>query len=134
MDRLRSATRGMVEARTQEALAAAGENLAAAVQQVGVARWPRYLADAERRAIAAVSGGNIPGVVKVGAADSALGAGGLIFLGVLGLAHQASRNGTPGVSGNRDQPPNVLMAAPPRDAKDPNGAKAPGKPGEAEGF
>ena len=26
------------------------------------------------------------------------------------------------------------MARPPRDAKDPNGAKAPGKPGSAEGF
>ena len=55
VDRLRSAARGIVEARTHAELGAAGVDLAAAVQTLGVERWPRYLADADRRAVAAVS-------------------------------------------------------------------------------
>jgi hypothetical protein len=92
VDWLRSEARDMVEARTYEALAAAGKNLAAAVQQVGLDRWPRYLADADSRAVAAVSDGSVPGVVKASAADAAAGLGAFAVLGLLALMYQANRN------------------------------------------
>lgn len=70
VDRLRSAARGIVEARTHEALNAAGEDLAAAVQEIGLNRWPRYLAGAEQRAVAAVSSGAVLGVTNVSSAST----------------------------------------------------------------
>ena len=120
VDRLREAARGMVEARTLAALGAAGADLAAAVQKVGVDRWPRFLANAEERAVAAVSKGDVPGVMRVSAADAAVGIGGLILLGGLGLALHALRDGQSGAGtapaspgpAPSPLPPTVVTAVP----------------------
>lgn len=101
VDRLRSAARGIVEARTHEELGAAGADLAAAVQAVGIERWSRYLADADRRALAAVSERAIPGVIKASAAGTDTATAGAVIVGgiMLYLAlkslEQRSANGTP---------------------------------------
>lgn len=66
VDRLRGAARGMVEGRSYDDLAVAGEDLAAAAQRIGADRWPRFVGDAARQAQEAVSRGDVPGVVKAG--------------------------------------------------------------------
>ena len=81
VDRLRSAARDIVEAGSYRELGQAGEDLAAAAQQVGADRWPRYLNDAGRRAIAAASDGAIPGVVKASATGTDTAVAGGILLG-----------------------------------------------------
>ena len=70
VDRLRSAARGMVEGRTHEDLAKVGDDLAEVAQKVGVDSWPRFLGNASHQAVEAVSRGDVPGVVKVGALDA----------------------------------------------------------------
>lgn len=50
VDCLRGAACGAIEARTPEALGAAGGDLAGAMQQVGLNNWLRYLAAAAQRA------------------------------------------------------------------------------------
>ena len=75
VDRLRSAAKGIVEAQTYAQLNAASEDLATAAQTIGVDRWPRFLGDAERRGVAAVSDGAIPGVVKASATGMDMGIG-----------------------------------------------------------
>ncbi|MDT7953565.1 MAG: hypothetical protein RQ966_18855 [Acetobacteraceae bacterium] len=69
-DHLKAAAKGIVTARTYDQLDAASGKLATAAQKVGVDRWPRFLGDAEQRALAAVSENAIPGVIKAGTADS----------------------------------------------------------------
>ena len=64
VDQLRSAAKGIVEARTPAELGAAGTSHAATAQKIGVDRWPGFIGDAERRGVAAVSDGAIPGVMK----------------------------------------------------------------------
>jgi len=83
VDRLRSAAKGIVEARTYAQLNDAGENLATAAQTIGLDRWPRFLGNAERRAVAAVSDGAIPGVVKASATGTDMGTGLGIGLGLV---------------------------------------------------
>lgn len=61
-------------------------------------------------------------------------AGAVAVLGAIALylrqqQEEAARRAMPGVV-----PPPTMMAAPPQDAKKTDGAKAPGKPGAAEGF
>lgn len=119
MDRLRSAARDIVEARTEEELTRAGENLAAAVQQIGLDRWPRYLADADRRAVEAVSNGEISGVVKASAAgaDSAAGivVGGLILLYLMSRSRQSDRGTPPRAlpgAGTSPHLPTIVRAVP----------------------
>jgi hypothetical protein len=51
------------------------------MQKVGLERWPNYLADAARRAIAAASEGAIPNVVKASAAGTDSPAAGAVMLG-----------------------------------------------------
>jgi hypothetical protein len=73
----------MVEATSYKDLSQAGEDLAGAVQKVGLDRWPRFLATAAKRSTAAISDNEVPGVVKVGmisqemAERLGLGGGGL---------------------------------------------------------
>ncbi len=85
IDRLRSAAKGMVEGRTQDDLAKAGDDLAAAAQKVGVDSWPRFLSNVSHQAVEAVSRGDIPGVVKVSATDAPVGIAGLMLLGLLAV-------------------------------------------------
>lgn len=86
----------MVEARSRGDLDSAGRDLADAVQAVGLDRWPRFLADADRLAISAVSDGAVPGVVRVSATDVPAALGGLILLGTLNvILHQNSVNVAP---------------------------------------
>ena len=66
VDRLRSAARSMVEARSYGDLAAAGTDLAAVAQQMGPDRWPRFVGDAARQAWQAVDRGDAPNVVRAG--------------------------------------------------------------------
>lgn len=105
VDRLRSAARGMVEARTHDDLTRAGDDLAAAARQIGPDRWPGFLADAQRRAFAAVKQGRMSGIIQASAdgADIALP---LLLLG--GIA--------------------VLHFLPPHDTKTPRTSPAPNKP------
>lgn len=130
VDHLRNATRGMVEGRTYDDLAKAGKDLAAAAQQVGVDRWSRFLGDADQRAMAAVSENAIPGVVKAGYTGTGTLVTGVFLLGKLFL-YLARKSGEQAPT--KTSTP-ALMAAPPRDAKNADGAKAPGKPGPTEGF
>ena len=91
VDQLRSAAKGIVDARSHAQLGTAGENLAMAAQTIGPDRWPRFIGDAERRGVAAASDGAIPGVVKASAAgtDTIVGAIGLgLVLLTLGLMNQ----------------------------------------------
>ncbi len=85
VDRLRSAAKGMVEGRTHDDLAKAGDDLATAAQKVGADTWPRFLSNASHQAVEAVSRGDVPGVVKVGATDAPVGIAGLMFLGLLAV-------------------------------------------------
>ncbi|MDR0209860.1 MAG: RHS domain-containing protein [Pseudomonas putida] len=71
-------------------------------------------------------------------ASGDFGAGGAIYSGTdIGSPSQwSSRGGYSGSSTSSEEygSRKPLYAVPPADAKDPNGAKAPGKPGAAEGF
>ncbi len=113
VDSLRSAAQGMIEGRTYDDLAKAGKDLAAAAQQIGVDRWPRFLGDATRKADAAVQG-DVPGVSNVDyAGDMVAGGialGGLVVLlgGLLGN-RQSSRHQGPAP---QLAPPTVMQAAP----------------------
>lgn len=93
VDRLRTAAKGIVDARTHAQLSVAGEDLTTAAQEIGPDRWPRFIGDAERRGVAAVSDGAIPGVIKASATgtDTALSAItlGLVLL-TLALKNQGS--------------------------------------------
>ena len=94
VDRLRSSAKGMVEGSTHDDLAKAGDDLAAAAQNVGVDSWPRFLGNASHQAVEAVAKGDVPGVVKVGATDPAVGFAGLMFLGLLAIISETSRPST----------------------------------------
>ena len=64
VDRLRRAAGGMIGGQTYDDLAKAGDDLATAAQKIGVDSWPRFLSNASHQAVAAVSRGDVPGVVK----------------------------------------------------------------------
>ena len=78
VDRLRRAAWGIVDGRTPDALAKAGEDLAAVAQGVGPYGWARYVAALRERAVSVASPGAAPGVVLVkdggGAPAAAAGA------------------------------------------------------------
>jgi hypothetical protein len=95
VDRLRVATRGFVEARTPEVLNAANAILGDAVRRIGLDNWPAYLADAAKRAVAAVDNKDIPGVIKVGTADLPASMPGLAALGLLMLLLQSGKGQAP---------------------------------------
>ena len=81
VDQLRSAAKGILEGRTYD-LAKAGKNLASAAQNVGSYKWPGFIGDASQQAVAAVSKGDVPGVVEASAIDApATG----VFLGLLAI-------------------------------------------------
>ena len=117
VDRLRSAAKGIVNARTHGQLGAAGEDLAAAAQTIGPDRWSRFIGDAERRGVAAVSQGTIPGVVKASAAGTDMAAGaialGLILL-TLGLQNHGAGSARPTISPTT---PSSVPAEKPNDGK-----------------
>ncbi len=135
VDQLRGVAWDMVTARSYATLTMAGEELASAMMSIGLDHWPNFLADSEQRALAAVGGKEIPGVIKASAAGTDLGIG-VIILGGLAVFGEMFREkiGQQPVKPNQPNPPTILPAKPPSDAKDPNGAKAPGKPGETEQF
>jgi len=116
-DRLRDAAKGIVDARTHAQLGAAGADLAAAAQTIGVDRFPRFLGDAERRAVAAMSEHAIPGVVKASAAGTDMAAGavglGLVLL-MLALKNQGSRPARPSITPSN---PTSVPSAYPKDDK-----------------
>ena len=74
----------------------------------------------------------MPGVIKADVGTDALV--GIAVMGVLGLAIGSFLDRQTSKRPPATTTAPVLMATPPRDAKDPNGAKAPGKPGAVEGF
>ena len=147
VDHLRSAARGMIEGQTYDDLAKAGENLAAAAQKVGADGWPRFLSNASHQAVAAVSKGNVPGVVRVGAGDDAAGLAGLAFLGLLAIVLGTPRpsisvpSRTPAVPSSPSLPNAVeAVAVPPpkqdetpTDVLKPNGQNV-GEPGKSSGV
>lgn len=59
--RLRGAARSIVEGQSYDDLARAGEDIATVVQKVGAGQWPRFVRDADHRAVQAVSRGGHPG-------------------------------------------------------------------------
>lgn len=134
VDGLRRAARGLIEARSYDDLAKAGSDLSTAARQIGADRWPQFIGNAARQAEEAVSQGNVPRVVK--ASISGTDPSDLVGYVIGGLIiYYAIRGGsqTPKLAFPTMTDP-VLMAKPPSDAKDATGAKAPGKPGAAEGF
>ena len=101
VDRLRSTATGIVNDRTHAQLGAAGEDLAAAAHTIGPDRWSRFIGDAERRGVEAVSNGTIPGVVKASAtsSDTVLGAVGLVLvLLMMALKNQGAGPSRPTIS------------------------------------
>ncbi len=118
VNRLRSAAKGIVDARTHAQLNAAGEDLAAAAQSIRLDRWPRFLSDAERRAVATVSDGSLPGVVKASAAGADVPTGavglGLVLLLYLALKNQGSGPARPLVTPSQ---PTVVPQDAPKDVK-----------------
>jgi hypothetical protein len=131
----------MIEARKREDLAAAGADLAAAVQRIGPDRFARYLSDASRRSLRAVGDDEVPGVklASIAGSDTALGLVVLFGIGIWGGIHSFHSRPRPAPFASPTEtpkplPPTVVPAKPPSDAKDTEGAKAPGKPGEEEGF
>ena len=70
VDNLRSATQGMIEGRTYDDLAKAGEDLTAAAQKVGIDSWPRFINDASHRA-AQVTEQASKNITKVSASEDA---------------------------------------------------------------
>ncbi len=143
VDRLRRATRGMVEGKTYDELAKAGDDLAAAAQKVGADSWPRFLANASHRAIEAVTHGNVSGVMKANASgtdgEQVVAMGGLALLLYLISGWKPERL-QPHTAPSR---PTILQQQGPRDASltpgqtasaatAPNGLPADlAKPGEA---
>ena len=117
VDRLRRAAKGIVEARTLAQLGAAGADLAAAAQAMGVERFSRFLGDAERRAVAAVLNTAIPGVVKASAAGADMAAGavglGLVLL-MMALKNQGSGPARPILTPSN---PTDVTPATPKDDK-----------------
>ena len=132
VDRLRGAARGLIEARNFDDLGEASSKLSAAARQIGPDRWPQFIGNAARQAEEAVSRGDVPSVIKADVGTDALV--GIAIMGALGLAIGSLLDGQTSKLPPATTTKPVLMATPPRDAKDPNGAKAPGKPGAAEGF
>ena len=131
-----SAARGRIDGRSTVELA--GQDLAKTVAAVGVGNWPRFLAVAEQRAVGAAEAGAVPGFIKASAPGVDPAPALILSLISLGLMYESSRS-KPSVLGTRAPSPgadsaDVLEIRPPKDAKDPNGTKAPGKPGKAEGF
>ena len=122
VDRLRAAAKGIVDARTHAQLGAAGEDLASAAQTIGPDRWPRFIGDAERRGVAAVSDGAIPGVVKASATGTDTAAGviglGLVLL-TLGLMNQGRGPARSTVT------PSTPTSVPPAKPKDDTAGSAP---------
>ena len=86
VDDLRSATKAIVEGGSYADLAKAGKDLAAAAQGIGVSRWSRFVSDSSQRAMAAVSRGEVPGVIKA----DAPGPSGAAVLGTLALVAPAN--------------------------------------------
>lgn len=102
-----------------------------AARQIGPGRWPRFLADAKQRAVAAVAGGQVPGVTNASATGT--DAGPAIVLGGLALPYLLSRRGV-GRSGTQSFPdrPTTFQNAPPKEEQAgsvPDAGLA--KPGEA---
>ena len=64
VDRLRSAARGLIQARSFDDLSEASTDLSAVARQIGPDRWPQFIGNAARQAEDAVSRGNVPGVTK----------------------------------------------------------------------
>ncbi len=93
VDRLRSAAKAMVEGRSYADLAKAGRDLAAAAQDVGAYKWSRFASDSSQKAVAAVSRGEVPGVIKASAADTPLEFGALV-LGLLAILWATRQAGT----------------------------------------
>jgi hypothetical protein len=114
IDRLHSAAKGMVEGRTHDDLAKAGDDLAAAAQKVGVDSWPRFLGNASHQAVEAVCRGDVPGVVKVSATDAPVGIAGLMLLGLLAVIF----GGKPNVSRSLPAPSRsiIVQQEAPKDA------------------
>ena len=83
---LRRAAGSMVEARSHAELELAGQDLAKTVAAVGIGNWPRFLAAAEQRAVAAAVAGEVPGFVKASAADAGAGVALILFLLTLGVS------------------------------------------------
>ena len=122
VDRLRSAAKGIVDARTRAQLGAAGADLATAAQTIGPNRWPQFIGDAERRGLAAVSDGAIPGVVKASATgtDTAWGAVGLgLVLLMFALKNQGPGPARPSVMSS------TPTSIPPPSPKDDKAGSAP---------
>ena len=122
-DQLKEAAKGIVEARSHSQLGEAGSDLAAAVLKVGVDAWPRYLGDAERRAVAAASENAIPGVVKAStdgmdvprSIGTAIVLGGIILYLRQKQQEAARQAGSkPAASQVSPQLPIISPAAPPR--------------------
>ena len=133
VDQLRRAAKGVVDARTHAELTVAGESLARAAQTVGVDRWPRFLGDAERRGVAAVSDEAIPGVVKASAAGTDMTAGAVGLRLVLLLLALKNQGASPARPAAPSKPSIVRQAPPEKDAGGPRNA-APenlAKPGDA---
>lgn len=132
VNRLRGAAKGIVDARTHAQLGDAGADLAAAAQTIGVDRFPRFLGDAERRAVAAVSEHAIPGAVKASAAgnDIATSAVGLgLVLLMMALKSQGSNPPRPT---GPSKPAIVQQAAPEKEPSAGNGPPSDlAKPGDA---
>lgn len=64
-DRLRAAALATVNARSYADLNRAATLLADAAQRIGPDRWPRFLAEASRQALAAVARGDLPGITRI---------------------------------------------------------------------
>ncbi len=148
VDRLRSAARGIVEGRSYDELAKAGDDLAAAAQKVGAGQWPRFVGDAGPQAMEAVSRGDIPGVVKISAADEPASVAGLILLGLLAIVVSKTQSNTPRPTKTAPVPsgpalPTVMRQDGPEDTEPPAGQatsthgsrlpQAPGNPAKTAG-
>ena len=133
VDQLRSAAKGIVEGRTYDDLAKAGKNLASAAQNVGSYKWPRFISDASQQAVAAVSQGDVPGVVKASAIDAPATGFFLVFLGLLALIF-----GWPGLKTSKTTPtparppsPTIMQQEGPQEEQSSGRPPDLAKPGEA---
>ena len=148
VDQLRSAVKGIVEARTHEQLGAAGQALASAAFKIGLDAWPRFLGDNQRRAMDAVSAEVIPGVIKASGTgtDTAVAGGALLLGGLLYLLtrpRDAPSVSKPSSARPATPAPIVLEAAvpvpPPAEGEKPTDVLKPGgqnvgEPGENSGV
>ncbi len=123
VDQLRRAARGMVEARDFDVQGKATADLAAAIQQIGPDRWPRFIGDAAWKAEEAVSQGDVPGVIKADAGTDALGIalGAVLIVGGIAYAiHNLPHGGQPSrqqTSGSPERP-SVMQVVPPEPKKE----------------